>query len=393
MICSNCGFQNAADDQFCGSCGKFLDWTGAADSGGAQPETTSGPSTDQPASDETQVVPTVTGPPPPPATPPSQSVPPRPEAQPYRPAPSLAAGIVCWNCGQHNPAARSFCQRCGEQLAVGAASGAAAGGRGRPPGRYQDDYYDDDGGGRGRTIAIAVALLAILLLAGGALFMFLGGGFGQPGPSPTDAGAVSPSPEASPTDEASPSPEPSPSPDVTTEPAPTAETPEPTVEPPVTPTPPPPPTPTPTPTPMPTPANCDGFGSPTTSTTLTNENPTRQISNGRVWCVSALVFGDGQGDGTLKIFLTNPVFLTSEYGYSSATIGWTEVFMLNGQFNGSDAISPPMDLIHPTLDQTRAYRMFPQGTEIQLQVMCDGGSDCAGSVRIDHERRPAPRLP
>ena len=28
IVCKNCGHQNEDNDTFCGSCGKFLEWTG-----------------------------------------------------------------------------------------------------------------------------------------------------------------------------------------------------------------------------------------------------------------------------------------------------------------------------------------------------------------------------
>jgi predicted nucleic acid-binding Zn ribbon protein len=48
MICSNCGFQNAPGDEFCGSCGQFLAWEGeqpASSEGEATPTTGEGQST------------------------------------------------------------------------------------------------------------------------------------------------------------------------------------------------------------------------------------------------------------------------------------------------------------------------------------------------------------
>ena len=37
VLCARCGFANAPGDQFCGSCGTFLEWEGAPAGGAADP--------------------------------------------------------------------------------------------------------------------------------------------------------------------------------------------------------------------------------------------------------------------------------------------------------------------------------------------------------------------
>jgi beta-lactam-binding protein with PASTA domain len=104
-VCPTCGHQNAAEDDFCGSCGSFLRW------------------------DPTQAVPAVT----PPETTPEPE--PEPEAEPEAapplseaPAPvaepaaveaapaTLEAGTACPSCGTKIPPDRHFCPSCGTYL-------------------------------------------------------------------------------------------------------------------------------------------------------------------------------------------------------------------------------------------------------------------------------------
>ncbi|HUG48607.1 MAG TPA: zinc ribbon domain-containing protein [Candidatus Limnocylindria bacterium] len=408
MICSNCGFQNAAGDQFCGSCGKFLEWTGAE----PEPESSAGepPSTGEPGataadSPTTPVLtPTPTGPTPTPPAPTPQTTPIRTTTAvpPPRPTPGPGAPIVCWNCGRSNPSTRTFCQQCGERLGVATTTGAAGaagatgvgsaggrGGRAGPPGQASAGGGDN----RGRLLAIGVAAVALLLLAGGAAAIFLGGlGGDQPTPTPTlVALPLSPSPLAAPTT--------SPSPFATPTLSPTAPlTLPPTAGPTAPPTPPPTPrptrrpTPTPPPTPQPTPANCDDLAEPVDTITLTPEDPRRDIRSTRYWCVTQITFGDGVGDGLLKIFLTNPIFLTEQYGYSSERIGWNEVLMSGGTFGGSSVESPPMLIIDPVADPGRTHRLFPPGTIVEFEVTCST-PDCSGSVQINRIRRIPPPAP
>ncbi len=101
LICRRCGFHNVPGDQFCGSCGAFLEWEG-------EPETDA---VLVPASPRDPDVPVVTAAPGPgPAAP----APPRAEA----PAPVEDPGLIrCPACGIANAASRTFCQACGTKLA------------------------------------------------------------------------------------------------------------------------------------------------------------------------------------------------------------------------------------------------------------------------------------
>lgn len=93
LICRRCGFTNVPGDQFCGSCGAFLEWEG-----------------EQLESD----VPSVTA---------GADLP--PDTTPYtapghgrQSAPQGAGGLIrCPACGIANTASRTFCQSCGSKLA------------------------------------------------------------------------------------------------------------------------------------------------------------------------------------------------------------------------------------------------------------------------------------
>ena len=132
MICGNCGFQNAAGDEFCGSCGQFLAWTGAADeataagagASGALAPPPSGPFAPQPVASP----PGQTGPPGQPgqaAPPPPIGAPPPPP--PANPAIQWPAGLQrCDVCGTANELSRTFCLNCGAKLKrAGTTTGAA----------------------------------------------------------------------------------------------------------------------------------------------------------------------------------------------------------------------------------------------------------------------------
>lgn len=124
MICPNCGFQNKPGDEFCGSCGHFLAWTGS-DTPATAPD------------DATTVAATTGGPPPPdplaqPSTPPASPVaatstpapnestgltPVAPASGTYNPALSWPAGLQrCEVCGTANELSRTFCLNCGAKL-------------------------------------------------------------------------------------------------------------------------------------------------------------------------------------------------------------------------------------------------------------------------------------
>jgi hypothetical protein len=381
MICNNCGFQNAPGDQFCGSCGKFLEWT--ADAGAAE----------EAVSDETQIAPPPestadAGPPPPPPPAPSAAEAAQPTAiEPGPPVPvqhvssSLAAGIICWNCGRQNPSSRSFCQQCGERLNVGAArAGAAgAGAAGAGAARAGSRRADDSSGNR-RMLAIGIGVIALLLLAGGAAAIFLGGGPGaSPSPTPTDAALpLSPSPDASvepsPSVDASPSQSPLPTPST---PAGTSPSPSPSGTPTAPPTAPPTPAP---PTPAPTPLNCDNSTSPNRYLTLDAEKTSHRIADHVAWCVHELIFIAQSGSGQLKLFLTNPAYIPD---YGMETIGWHEAYMPS-DFQDSVEYMPDLDVIQP-------YRLLLPGTVITFQITCDAATpDCSGMMQMGADRFPAP---
>src|SRR5262245_36742767 len=118
IVCSRCGVANAAGDQFCGSCGAFLEWEGQAppiqaDAPVAEP--------DPLAAEPVEAAPVDVLPPQPPPA----------EAAPAPPPPPVQAGFtVCPHCGSGNPPGRTFCHQCGKLLArPEPEAAAAAGGR------------------------------------------------------------------------------------------------------------------------------------------------------------------------------------------------------------------------------------------------------------------------
>lgn len=92
VICRRCGVTNTSGDQFCGSCGAFLEWEG----------------------DATEAEPTPIAPIP--------SVVPPPPPEPSTSAPT----VTCPACGNANPPSRTFCQRCGQVLDTRAPLGPVA---------------------------------------------------------------------------------------------------------------------------------------------------------------------------------------------------------------------------------------------------------------------------
>ncbi len=120
LICSKCGFSNVPGDQFCGSCGAFLEWEGvAATDPAADPAASaSGPQADVP----------VVGPPPGAGSTERPFTPapiPVPEPAAAVAAPPGAGLVRCPACGIANPAGRTFCQSCGTKLPDAAAASAA----------------------------------------------------------------------------------------------------------------------------------------------------------------------------------------------------------------------------------------------------------------------------
>ncbi len=142
ILCKRCGFANAPGDQFCGSCGAFLEWegqpssdapdaSGPATAGGsmlgdqagasdpAAPPAPSGwtapipPSSVAPAPVAPGPIPVTRGPSPAPAAQTSSAIAPAPAS------PAMGDDLVrCPACGIANPATRTFCQSCGTTLAA-----------------------------------------------------------------------------------------------------------------------------------------------------------------------------------------------------------------------------------------------------------------------------------
>ena len=127
VICRRCGFGNVAGDQFCGSCGAFLEWEGEPAEGAQAPGTQvpgaipgastpgaagPGPGTTGAGTPGAGDAPTVAWTPaaPTPAT-----------DWTAAPAPAPDPGLLrCPACGIANPVTRTFCQSCGATLAAAA---------------------------------------------------------------------------------------------------------------------------------------------------------------------------------------------------------------------------------------------------------------------------------
>jgi hypothetical protein len=105
LICSKCGFSNVPGDQFCGSCGAFLEWEGVAAGDGppALPPSDVPVVGPRPGADAATPAPPISAPPP-------------VSAAPIPPAGSGATLIRCPACGIANTAGRTFCQSCGTKL-------------------------------------------------------------------------------------------------------------------------------------------------------------------------------------------------------------------------------------------------------------------------------------
>lgn len=123
VICRRCGVANTAGDQFCGSCGAFLEWEG-------DPTEAPAPATPEPATPE-------------PAAPPATPAPPTTRTAPLPPPPATSGAsigmISCPSCGTLNPPGKVFCQSCGTDLRDAAHPGgggaAPAGTRKAQPGK------------------------------------------------------------------------------------------------------------------------------------------------------------------------------------------------------------------------------------------------------------------
>lgn len=117
VICTKCGFANVPGDQFCGSCGAFLEWAGsvvAADTVAGKPTAPAAP----------EALATLATPSPAPSAPTAPVAPPVTPATPVPtatpPAPPDEALLRCPACGVANAATRTFCQSCGAKLAPAA---------------------------------------------------------------------------------------------------------------------------------------------------------------------------------------------------------------------------------------------------------------------------------
>jgi predicted nucleic acid-binding Zn ribbon protein len=195
VICSNCGFQNAPGDEFCGSCGQFLAWTGEQSGGatgstpaGGQPastgagDVTPGGAAASQATAGQQSVPLTWAasaqPPPTGGPPPPTGGPPPPTGGP--PPPTGGPPLIrCPVCGTANEASRTFCLRCGSNL-----------GQPIPGGRA-----------RQRTLLYIAGAAMIVIVLLGAGFVLLSGKPGAPSVAatspPASAVAIGSSPAAS----------------------------------------------------------------------------------------------------------------------------------------------------------------------------------------------------
>lgn len=110
VTCRRCGFSNEGGDQFCGSCGAFLEWEGEVADGAA---TVAARAEDEVGDEGLSglVHPIVT-----PAG--SAEPAPPPVSVPPTAPPPAGALLRCPACGIANAVTRTFCQSCGARLAV-----------------------------------------------------------------------------------------------------------------------------------------------------------------------------------------------------------------------------------------------------------------------------------
>jgi len=340
MICRHCGFQNAPGDEFCGNCGKYLEWDSGAGAGQAGNEG---------VSDETQVTPLPpppaaapppppTAPPPPPTTPPPAYPPPPPPGPPQMARPAQApiyGAVVCWNCGQNNPPNRAFCQNCGERLSVGSLPSERAA-MARP----------ESGGGNRMGLIVGIGLVGVVLLAAIGAAIFLGGG---PGPtaSPTPGAEVSPSGEPSPT--------------LATE-SPTDQASQPPSLPPTTPPVTEPPT-----APPPTPANCATSTVPTAWVNLDGANTRARVRRGEAWCI-------------------HQVFVVPDPNFGIGRIR----LRVNGE------TLEPVDVRHEATSTETEYPfvfptpvLVPPRSDVTYSMNCGGGL-CNAVIQVGYQLIPAP---
>jgi len=108
VLCRRCGSPNAEGDQFCGTCGAFLEWEGESVEA-ERTDATGARAADAPESTAASAPMATT-------TPATPAVPASPGVDPSEP------GVTCASCGRTNPAGRTFCQACGTRLAGGTAA-------------------------------------------------------------------------------------------------------------------------------------------------------------------------------------------------------------------------------------------------------------------------------
>src|SRR5215213_5615338 len=400
VICKNCGFQNQEGDEFCGSCGQYLEFAGvkADDTEAAAGSPPNAP----PPPDGEQTLAMPVPPPSVPPPPPMQSAPPPPPPPaggppPAPPSPQFSSrgpDVICWNCGRRNPDGRTFCIQCGEKLTAGKPTSGVKAGTVAAGAAAVAPQPGGGGSGNRRLIAVAVALILVLIGVWVGAAAFLGGN----GPLPTGTqsanatatpgGSALPSTTvlitASPSAPATASLEPSvPPTDTTTAEPPTAAPPTaepPTAEPPTAepPTATPKPTKKPTPPPTAPPANavCDGVSGSGRPILFKERNAVTTLDDHTAWCITKVTFLRGTGSGTLKIFLTNPAFDPDRYG-------WLEVQQPEG-FGGSDTYVADLSSIALPF----GYDNIPPGTVVRFEI--PGCNTCTAQVEI---RRVVVQIP
>ena len=177
VICRRCGFSNQGGDQFCGSCGAFLEWEGEA-ADGAAPTTPAVPA----VADEglAGLVHPAGAPASPPAPAPATAASRMPAAPVAPPSAAMPGLLRCPACGIANAGGRTFCQSCGTRPAhtpggtAGAKDQTAAAGaappRPRPvpvPGPTAARTEPSGGGSRGIAgWVIGIAVLGIVVGVG-----------------------------------------------------------------------------------------------------------------------------------------------------------------------------------------------------------------------------------
>jgi len=139
IICTGCGHANGEQDAFCGSCGGFLEWDGEAVTTTHDDHSVRVAARVAPAADDEPVD--------------APDVGRAPEVELERPAPVRPdpvdlgpADVYCGACGAGNATGRSFCRRCGAELADAVASV-------RPPWWRRAWHAVQDRFGRRRTYA------------------------------------------------------------------------------------------------------------------------------------------------------------------------------------------------------------------------------------------------